>query len=245
MTARFVFRQPNSPRELCDLFRLRHRLIRQERHHRVLPDPDDPLATDGWDLRSLHYGLYRSRRGGHDVCLGYQRGVSLDPTLAPAMVAAPATAAAPSPCSAPLPILATFDGDAHRRLESVVARALDGGERVVEGSLMVIHPAARATLTGRFHVESGLAAYLFHHGFDLGLVYIYEHHQAAYRRWGFRGVLDESAFSPRHELKAVPMMIRRADLRGTVRRRIERYAAQLASTGCCCLEPPAALEMAA
>lgn len=229
---RYEFREPAGPTELIDLLRLRYRVYRSGRMSRFVPENDQGIDLDSWDIRGRHFGLFQ-KDAGVSRPLGYMRVVEgrvlaeRDDVQRIAALCPELRERLHTPPPTPYPLM-SYVPDSEPL--SVVVRGLARqGERIGEACRLALTEEARCPRLARFMVESGLAIYYFHHHWKHAMWCCDASKARFYGIYGMRPFTEIRVADFTGIGTSSCVLIGRADdLKGPARRKIERLAADYA-----------------
>lgn len=165
----FVFRRLAETDEFEDTFRLRYCLYRRSGLGALVHETEPGLDFDSWDFRAHHFGLFRVHEG-RELPVGYLRAVE-DRDLAAENGVQGLVARFPSlgrlrtaRPKHPFPLQSYHpQSPAIRRHYRSIQRR---NERLLEACRLALDPCFRSLRLAQHVIESALAVYFFHQGFE-------------------------------------------------------------------------------
>src|SRR5713101_2026255 len=153
----FILRQPESINELKSLLLVRYSAYRQSRLHNYVTENEAGIDLDGYDLSSLHFGLFEhdwktSRPVGYMRVVTGERRLFHDDILEIAELVPQLIRQVSTIPGEPLPI---FDGNPYKDLLRKFYEAeMCAGKKVVEPSRFSIDKSVRGREVSRFMVSA-------------------------------------------------------------------------------------------
>ncbi|MFN0157507.1 MAG: N-acyl amino acid synthase FeeM domain-containing protein [Bacteroidota bacterium] len=238
----YTFRQPNSISELRALLELRYRVYRESRLQNFIADNPLGLDLDCYDLKSMHFGLFRCVYG-MEIPVGYMRLVtdrvqssaydimsisSADGTVLENVLQTP---------DAPFPVM-TY-APAVDRVNEMYHELLNKGESIVEPGRFALDESARGRLIAKQMVAATFAVTIAN-GIDSAILSCTLLHSRTYKQFGFNNFPGtEEFYCDQAGENALLLLLLgvRASLPESERGKVMKMAKAYAETGCIFLDP--------